>query len=92
MLGPTMASILTSGTTRRRGSVASLLRLEISNAMTIYKMIADIRVDLMTTMYTDTTRGRRAAVRGDIERHEDIGRTVILFNSGVEVLTIEIWV
>ena len=85
-----MASILTSGTTLRRGSVAPLLRLEISIAMTICKMIEDIRVDLMITMYTDTTRGPRVTVRGDIERHEDTGRAVILINSGVKVLTIEI--
>ena len=87
-----MASILTSGTTLRRGSVASLLQLEISITVTIYKMIEDIRVDLMITMDTDTMRGPRVTVRGDIERHEDTGRAVILINSGVEAETIEIWV
>ena len=82
------ASILTSRTTPRRGSGATLLRLECSIEMTIYNMMEVIRVDLMVIMYTDTTRRSQATLHGDLET----GRIGILISSGVEVDSMEIWV
>ena len=46
------------GMTLRRGSVASLLRLEISIMLTMYNMIENIRVDLRRMMNIDITRRR----------------------------------
>ena len=86
------ASILTSGTTLKRGLLAPLLRLEISIVMRIYNRIEDITVDLMVIMHRDTTKGPTVTVRSDLEWHEDTGCTMILISSGVEVESIEIWV
>ena len=56
MLRPMVALILTSGMTLKRSSAVSILLLEISGKMTMYRMVATIRVDLMITMNTNITR------------------------------------